>query len=604
MQKYFYTLFLVSASLFGMEQEVERDPALTPTYQECKDIISPHKNCFGMSSKRSYDKHDKALLKEYARYGGVSAFNKREWGLDWDRNKLLQWAVEQGETETVAILISRNITKSIDENSWRELIFTALHEWHEQIAISLLKAWPDIDVNKQSWQDDTLLHRAVSRGGVQFTKELLEGDYKVDVNATLGGIYVPKTPLQMVAESDGKCSLGRDSWMYISNWHKIQNELLQLLVEHGADPTLELTFTIPGRRPIFDSDTAYKKSFISWCMEKKKYDCLTALVEKNYILSREKYKVDMSEYSFILWAARSGHAPLMQALVATGSDVNVRDNSQFGNVATALSSAVHFDNKEMVDVLLKQENINLHLIGNLPQFVASWAIEHGHVDCLELVVQKCGLKLFDREWFVKESAQCKGSWLKKEPALCRAAKAGHLPVVRKLIEYGLDVNAKKKNGQTPLGVAVSNGHTEVCRVLLENAPQKKSRPSLVINAIKKGASEIADLLLAYDENSTETLKCADKKLVKQSGETVLEYVCSRKNPVELCRVLLQHGADANAKNKKGQPPLFAALPKNTTITQMLLKNGADIHAVDDEGNTVLHVAASSGKIEQLKGFFA
>ena len=48
-----------------------------------------------------------------------------------------------------------------------------------------------------------------------------------------------------------------------------------------------------------------------------------------------------------------------------------------------------------------------------------------------------------------------------------AAFYGHTEVARLLIDRGADVNAKNKYGKTPLHGAAENGHTEVARLLID-----------------------------------------------------------------------------------------------------------------------------------------
>jgi ankyrin repeat protein len=49
--------------------------------------------------------------------------------------------------------------------------------------------------------------------------------------------------------------------------------------------------------------------------------------------------------------------------------------------------------------------------------------------------------------------------------LMLASANGHLEVVQALLAAKADVNAKQRDGSTPLMLAVQNNHTEVARLL-------------------------------------------------------------------------------------------------------------------------------------------
>ncbi|KAI9647119.1 hypothetical protein NHQ30_005121 [Ciborinia camelliae] len=60
----------------------------------------------------------------------------------------------------------------------------------------------------------------------------------------------------------------------------------------------------------------------------------------------------------------------------------------------------------------------------------------------------------------------------------------------------------------------------------------------------------------------------------------------------IVKLLLEHGADAGLRNKKGQTPLHL-VTKDTALMELLLANGAGLNDADADGNTALHFAASN-----------
>ena len=57
-------------------------------------------------------------------------------------------------------------------------------------------------------------------------------------------------------------------------------------------------------------------------------------------------------------------------------------------------------------------------------------------------------------------------------ALHNAAYAGNLAEVKRLIEKGKNVNARDKEGKTPLSLAVEKGHKEIANLLRKHGAKE------------------------------------------------------------------------------------------------------------------------------------
>ena len=67
------------------------------------------------------------------------------------------------------------------------------------------------------------------------------------------------------------------------------------------------------------------------------------------------------------------------------------------------------------------------------------------------------------------------------------------------------------------------------------------------------------------------------------------------------RVLLDHGADVNARKNDGTAPFHeAAQYGRVEAMRVLIDHGADVNARKNDGTTPLHEAAQYGKVEAMR----
>lgn len=187
-----------------------------------------------------------------------------------------------------------------------------------------------------------------------------------------------------------------------------------------------------------------------------------------------------------------------------------------------------------------------------------------------------------------------------------AIQCAEQPVVEYVLSDGatsLDINARDKDGNTPLHVAAAQGRSHVVRLLLENKeindaiannqgrlPIDLARNPEIFQQLQLSRSifaenkirQVQDLILhgdfkaleqvleeprfktVLDINSTEF---ASDPVTVQSGGTLLHEAARRKN-ARLIQVLLLHGADPFRRDRKGK------LPQDVTkdeITRAMLK---------------------------------
>ena len=82
----------------------------------------------------------------------------------------------------------------------------------------------------------------------------------------------------------------------------------------------------------------------------------------------------------------------------------------------------------------------------------------------------------------------------------------------------------------------------------------------------------------------------------ENGMISLHYAAWN-GPIEISRLLLQNGADVNAKDNSVSTPLhLAAMNGHIDILHLLVENGADLEAQNNTGSRTLHYAARYGRL--------
>lgn len=150
--------------------------------------------------------------------------------------------------------------------------------------------------------------------------------------------------------------------------------------------------------------------------------------------------------------------------------------------------------------------------------------------------------------------------------------------LRVLIEAGADVNATMDDetfnqDMTPLHVAV----------------EKTESWADFWGSMDHSAENLSELLLSAGANPN-----AKTKL----GNTPLHLANAEK--LGLLKILVEHGADINAVNSQGRPPLLEMISRLgcssscdrperiVKVFQRLMELGADVHVADEQGDTILH----------------
>jgi len=136
-----------------------------------------------------------------------------------------------------------------------------------------------------------------------------------------------------------------------------------------------------------------------------------------------------------------------------------------------------------------------------------------------------------------------------------AAARGNVARVLELLDRKPDLlNSFAPDGHIPLGLGAFFGHRAVVQLLLERGAK--------INVSSRNAQKV----------------------------TALHGAVSR-GDIEATKLLLDKGAEVNARQERGFTPLFSAAGAgNIPLMGLLVKHGADVNARTDDGKTAYDIA--------------
>ena len=322
----------------------------------------------------------------------------------------------------------------------------------------------------------------------------------------------------------------------------------------------------------------------------------------------------------LLWAAYWNDEKAVEALLAAGANVNASNRDGF----TALSQACTNGNPRMVEALLKA-GADANSFQAEGQSALMTAARAGNAEVVKALLEHGA------------EVNAKESW-RGQTALMWATAENHPDVVKVLVEHDADVNAvssifdfsgmKVKPGDVPMHFP-RGGFTECAKILLDHGADIKAADpdgtSALVLAIINGHYDTAAFLLdqkadpnAADANGRAALFAAIDMRDIYSSNRPAPRDSGKVEPMDLIKMLIDHGADVNAKLTKlivpravldfpdmmmgegATPFLRAAKSADVPLMQLLLEKGADPKVVTKAGVTALMVAAGMGHANTIR----
>lgn len=204
----------------------------------------------------------------------------------------------------------------------------------------------------------------------------------------------------------------------------------------------------------------------------------------------------------------------------------------------------------------------------------------------EYAIETQNMKMFD---FLMKGF---GSFKKKNKneLLTKTVLCAKIPVfVERLLDAGADINYKDDDGNTLLHYAAASCHPEIVKFLIEKGLDLEAKRKL-------GATPLC--VAAKESESVAVLKTlieagADINARSHYGETLLITAAGFNTNTRVIKFLLQKGLKLEDRDDEGFTPLLnaACWQSNTDVMDLLVEAGADVHATTSAGDTLFHLAA-------------
>ena len=160
--------------------------------------------------------------------------------------------------------------------------------------------------------------------------------------------------------------------------------------------------------------------------------------------------------------------------------------------------------------------------------------------------------------------------------ILKAVESGDLDKVKIALEQGADLEWRCQNHliESPLNDAVCLGHFSIVKFLIENKANVDVRSGLggmtpLQNAVLLNKVEIVQYLLQHEPDLEERIL---------SDGTSLHYAAAF-NYFEILKMLVEAGADVEARDRKGMTPIMEAAKKsngesNSTIGKISIQSSS------------------------------
>ena len=265
----------------------------------------------------------------------------------------------------------------------------------------------------------------------------------------------------------------------------------------------------------------------------------------------------------LMIAASEGRTQIAKLLIIANADVNLA--GQDGS--TALMRAASANRVETMQLLIVSgAKVNVANAGGMTALMV--AAFGGYADAVRVLITN--------------KAEINASDTEGRTALMAAATSGDAPTVEALLANGANPNATDAGRGTPMTYAAAEGHAAVMQALEKHG-------------LKPNAGDFALAAAGCHADAVKIALASGVNVNGENGQIVPLLSAAGTGCIDVAQLLLERGADVNAKDHDGWTPLIkAAQAGHTEMVQLLMDHGADPTIADNDGRTAWMLAAVGG----------
>ncbi|XP_055848375.1 alpha-latrotoxin-Lhe1a-like [Episyrphus balteatus] len=281
-------------------------------------------------------------------------------------------------------------------------------------------------------------------------------------------------------------------------------------------------------------------------------------------------------------ACKSSNVKIIELLLTNNADINARTN----NMLTPIYIAVENARQEAVRFLLER-GVNINDEFENQKTILSCAVDKGLSAIVEDILQYSPvINTINKHSFRTVLRKTDGNYSGMIQSLLRygfsldhddiydtsllhnAIKLGYTEIIQELIKLGLDLTCSKKENCNNLHIAVQNKQLEVAKLLLNHEADVNARD-------ETGKAPLFYSIKNSDLNMTKLLISQGARIEKEN--CFILHIAVQNKQFELAQLLLNHGADVNARDKCNEPPVYYSIQNyDVAMTKLLVLKGASV----------------------------